>query len=393
MALAEARSIGADVAFIRPRHVVNEALFDLDSDEVRIIQPNLLRRSWFASRVVIGELTRELCLRSQRALRTLREEARGELGRHATSPNVPPELRARIKELRTKLSNEELAEADDNREYPYYRRRLILTPVRVFLREAVAQRARDLATEFGIGPNTRIVAVHAREPGYKMGREAQDKGTKRDDSVRNARIEHHFEAMDYLVKRGYTVVRIGDPTMVPVRRPGVVDLATSPRRTPELEVYLLLRSEFLICGESGLLTVSYLTNTPMLTVNATDPMSAYPVRADGIYIMKKVFDRQTGRLLTLTDLLTEDYLSNLRYLERYQYVENSGEEILAGVCEMCEWLGGSRTETPKQAQFRDMATRVGDALKARLGYVRKWGPDQGFLGDGRIASFYAERYM
>ena len=54
------------------------------------------------------------------------------------------------------------------------------------------------------------------------------------------------EAVDDLVQRGYTVIRLGDPSMTPLRHPGVVDLATSPTRTNLLEVYCLLRSDFII---------------------------------------------------------------------------------------------------------------------------------------------------
>ena len=46
--------------------------------------------------------------------------------------------------------------------------------------------------------------------------------------------------------RGYTVVRLGDPSMTPLSHPGVIDLATSPARTNLLEVYCLLRSAFIV---------------------------------------------------------------------------------------------------------------------------------------------------
>src|ERR1700730_541823 len=83
--------------------------------------------------------------------------------------------------------------------------------------------------EFDILPDTRLVALHMREPGFKAGREIHERNPSkgRDDSSRNVTFSNYHLAIDYLRERGYTVLRIGDLTMTPIRYPGVVDLATS----------------------------------------------------------------------------------------------------------------------------------------------------------------------
>ncbi|MGH9348785.1 MAG: hypothetical protein ACRD26_16125, partial [Vicinamibacterales bacterium] len=49
-ALAQARADGADVFFVRPDLIVNPALFDLESDEVREVHPSRAMRTWLESR-------------------------------------------------------------------------------------------------------------------------------------------------------------------------------------------------------------------------------------------------------------------------------------------------------------------------------------------------------
>ena len=83
----------------------------------------------------------------------------------------------------------------------------------------------------------------------------------------------------------------------------------------------------------GPLVVSYLTNTPNLTLNA--PIRSARFRsARRRYVLKRVYDRQARRWLTQAEMLGDEHLSNLRNRERYAYWDNTPERILASVQEM-----------------------------------------------------------
>ena len=60
---------------------------------------------------------------------------------------------------------------------------------------------------------------------------------------------------------------------------------------------------------------------------------------------------------------------------------------------MVEWLNGHRDESAAQQEFRTLATDKATALRYSTGYIRKWGVDNGFLGDGRLGRAYAEAYL
>ena len=85
------------------------------------------------------------------------------------------------------------------------------------------------------------VCVHARESGYhkESGIDSQ--------SHRNADILSFVPAMRFLVDRGFTVVRMGDPTMHPLPpMEGVIDYCHHPARDPWLDIYLVASAQFFV---------------------------------------------------------------------------------------------------------------------------------------------------
>ncbi len=388
MSLAHARQEGADAYFVRPSTSLGTGLFELESPQVRVLRPprvvQKLFRTWLSWR------------RFRDRVRGWRDGAREqverefvrEANRYVADLGMPRQVRDSLRGVRGRLRSSLEQVARDRRLLPpYYERHLLREPVPVQLHRAVSEEAARQARACGIAPDARLVCIHAREQGYKRGDEIQDTKpeTGRDDQTRNARIESYLQAVDYLVQRGYTVIRLGDPSMTPVHHPGVVDLATSPVRTNLLEVYCLLRSDLIIAGESAYVNMVCLTNTPILLVNVTEPISAYPIRAPGLFLPKTVVDRRDGRRLTNLDLLSLEYHRRLRDTRRYLYVDNVPEEILEATREMAEWLAGTWTECQTQRSYHEAIMSAAAQLRRHSAYVRKWGLHEGFLGDGRIA--------
>ena len=388
MALASAREEGADVYFVRPHTSLGPGLFELESPDVRVLRPAPVLHELFRACIswqTLRERMDDWCgeMRQQVEREFVRESSR-----YVSDPGMPPQVRKRLRGVRGRLrASLEDATRGKRRQPPYCKRRLLREPVPVRLKPAAREEAARQAHAHGIAPDAKLVCMHAREAGYKRGGEIHEikPAAGRDDAVRNARIESYLEAVNELVGRGYTVIRLGDPSMTPVTHPGVVDLATSPARTNLLEVSCLLRSDFIIAGESAFGTLVYLTNTPMLLVNATEPIAAYPIRAPGLFLPKTVMDKRDGRRLTSFDLLGLDYHRQFRDTRRYEYVDNSPEEIRDAMREMLQWVRGNWTESPGQHSYHEAIMSAAAQLWRRSMYVRKWGLHEGFLGDGRIA--------
>ena len=386
MAIEEAQRIGADVAFLRPRRVVGEALFQLEPAGVRVLQPNAVASLPYRLRWFVAHAGPEVERVADHAVTELKRASRYELRPHIDNVSLPETFRQQLRNFNARWLDLPKRVISDVPEPRYFSRRAFNRRIPVSLPPALDQLARQQAAEYGIPADARIVTLHVREAGYKRGQEMEDvKPGVREDAVRNAHIEHYFAAIEHLVGLGYTVVRLGDASMTPLAMPGVVDLALSPTRTNLLDVYCLLHSVFMIGCESGPSSLTYLTNTPCLWVNGTDPVTSYPIRADAMYLLKRVRDRRTRRFLTLEDRLQHDYIEHFRHTQRNEYFDNTPDEILAAAKEM-EALVHERTPlTAQQSAFRERVTAAGVHFADRLAYVRKWGPDEGFLGDGRMA--------
>ncbi len=82
--------------------------------------------------------------------------------------------------------------------------------IRLRLPPRLEQQAAKEAARLGIGPGRPIVTVHARESGYRASAGLRQRQW---DEWRNANVASYFKAFRALVERGYTVVRLGDPTM------------------------------------------------------------------------------------------------------------------------------------------------------------------------------------
>jgi putative glycosyltransferase (TIGR04372 family) len=388
MSLAHARQEGTDVYFVRPSTSLGTGLFELESPQVRVLRPPRVVRELFRTCISWRRLRDRIDGWRDEVREQVEREFVREATRYVANPGMPQQIRESLRGARRRLrASLEQAARDRRLGPPYYERRLLREPVPVRLHPAASEEAARQARAYGIAPDARLVCIHAREGGYKRGNEIQDTKPEvgRDDHTRNARVESYLQAVDYLVQRGYTVIRLGDPSMTPVHHPGVVDLATSPARTNLLEVYCLLRSDLIVAGESAYVNLICLTNTPILLVNVTEPISAYPIRAPGLFLPKTVVDKRTGQRLTSLDLLGLDYHHRLRDTRRYLYVDNSPEEILEATREMLEWLGGTWTECQAQHSYHDAIMSASARLRRSSSYVRKWGLHEGFLGDGRIA--------
>jgi putative glycosyltransferase (TIGR04372 family) len=267
-----------------------------------------------------------------------------------------------------------------------------IVPVR--LPPDLTEAAGDRAREVGITKSTRLVTLHVREAGFRpsLGLAERDK-----DLARDAEISSYLKAIDFLVNRGYTVVRVGDTTMKPFTRPGVIDLATHRSRTDLLELWCIMCSDFYIGCDSGAMIAPLITGTPRLLVNAKDPVLAYPSRENELYILKRVLDTVTGRMLSLREMLTNEFLAGKNDFERYHYYDNSAEEICEAVCEMLNVLSTVPAPSTSQLEYRRLVHMViWNTIRANQTAgvdCESWVPDAEYLGHGWVARFFADSYL
>jgi putative glycosyltransferase (TIGR04372 family) len=248
-------------------------------------------------------------------------------------------------------------------------------------REAVAR-----AAELGLGPADRLITVHVRESGYRSAAGLRQRPL---DLLRNARVDTYFDAFSALAARGYKVIRLGDPTMTPVAQAGVVDLATSDRRTEWLETWCILRSEFLIGCDSGPSWLAFLLGVPVLTVNALHFRDI--LRPKDRIICKRARERATGRTLAIADMLTDTYLRRGLDTDVYEHLDNDPSDIADAAIDMIDVAGGREEPSAAQHRFNQRLAALGRELP------HDWSGLEGvaFVREprGTLSRRFAERYL
>ncbi len=398
--LTLARAAKASVFYVREATAINTAVFRVQSEDVRVLP----QAGWRAAGLrALWAVTAPFRLGSP-WLWAKRLAARALLGsfhdRLERSPRVPRAIRqfvARPRPFYDRLRRANAAYSERSAsawKHTYmqhvYRPRRVRDvedePLRLSLPPDHEREAAARALALGIRPTDRVVTVHVRETGYRSSAGLRQRDW---DVLRNARIETYFEAFDALVERGYAVVRLGDPTMTPVDRPGVVDLATSPQRTEWLEAWCVLRSEFLIGCDSGPSWLAVLAGVPVLTANAIHFRDM--VRPTDRVVCKLARDRSTGEVLSLLEMLTERYLRTGLDMAKYEHLDNTPKDLAQAVLDMIDVVRGDERLSLPQRRFNRALVVLGRESP------RDWGSLEGIgcirRPRGALSRRFVKKYL
>jgi hypothetical protein len=336
--LARARARAAAACFVPPPGDAGALVSLAASRDVPVVEAG----GWLRARWALADGARRARTRWRTAVASGLQEAYRELRRQAGNERLPAEFRRRLRASAHRAYDRSVASTLAAAPFP---RRLLREPSAFTLPSAALDAARAQAATLGFEAGPPTVTLEAG---------------LRPDLVAAIRRS--------LGGRGYRVIELHAPSL-------------------PLTLFLLCASRFVICTSREVQQLSYLTNTPALAVNATDVFAAYPVRADGLVLLRTPIDLETGQVMPLASLLREGYAGNERQVG---FREHAMGELTAAVEEMLAGVDHGWQESPSQARFREQAVAAGIALAPLVPSVAEWGPEDGFLGDGRLARVQAD---
>ena len=206
--------------------------------------------------------------------------------------------------------------------------------------------------EIGIGKEDSFVCVHVRDNMYR-----NDQGRR---EFRNSDISNYKEAILYLLKKNYWVIRIGQLSnkRLEIDHPKFIDYPFSQFKDYCLDLYLIKNCKFLICSQSGMHALASLFNKPILLTNAvrlfpTDSSANNFSRT----ISKKPFWKKNKKLIPLENYLKLKYVHHhINFIDsEIDFEENSSSEILDATKEFLEPIEKKLDfkSKPNQIYFRD----------------------------------------
>jgi putative glycosyltransferase (TIGR04372 family) len=239
--------------------------------------------------------------------------------------------------------------------------------------EALGQK---MAVDLGLSVDCRYVCLHVRETGFYGPKEGIGK------TVRNGTVANFIPAIKFLVKNGYKVVRLGDPTMTPLPDvAGLIDYPFSTQKSHLMDIWLIKHCEFYIGHNSGPMDVVYLFHKPILIPNVAEFIMGNPARVGDLCILKHVFSKKEQRYLSVRELV-ELYLMNdtkCFHDPDLEFVENTPDELLDLVR---EYLTDNLL-----ARGKDSRSRLQKAV-----LERRWNLDKSFIQDPTISNVNKSRF-
>ena len=233
--------------------------------------------------------------------------------------------------------------------------------------------------ELGVPENAWFVCLHVRESGYW-----DDQQT--DGQYRNANITNYHLAIKAITDRGGWVVRMGDSTMTKLPAiEKVIDYPFTKYKNHLMDLYLIGQCEFYIGMQSGIFDVVTLFKRPMLLVNMTGWLFAYPPKRGDIGILKHMYCKEKNRYLSIEERLNASWhaTSHQIPINKYNLKENSPEEICAVVEEYFD-TSGMENKSDIQSMFDAMRIARGKSI---IENVENFGKGEIGAGAGyRLAS-------
>ncbi len=164
------------------------------------------------------------------------------------------------------------------------------------------QRARTIMEPFGLPRDATFVCVHVRDVAFHAPVTRADGN----NTIRSADVMTYVPAIEYLVRQGFWVVRLGEAGVKPLPpMDRVIDYARSPAKSAFLDVLLIAECEFFVGSSSGLSHLATIFNKFMLMAN-TLPLESVGWGSRTFWLPKLIYSRREQRYLTYPELLASD---------------------------------------------------------------------------------------
>lgn len=222
------------------------------------------------------------------------------------------------------------------------------------LKDSDRERGLDIFEKLSIPTDAWFIAIHVREGDTRLTR-----------SNSNAKIETYLKAIQTITDRGGWVIRMGHPAMTPLpKMERVVDYANSEFKSDWMDVFLWASCRFFVGTSSGPLTVPPTFGRPILYTNCP-AIGINPYLPKSLMLPKLYYSNTENRFFSFREMLESSMgwtVSSVFEGIDCIIVENTAEEIEAGVIEMLEM---EETNEPLvlsglQNQFNQLRNDYGD---------------------------------
>lgn len=222
----------------------------------------------------------------------------------------------------------------------------------------------DILSKLGMPKNAWFVTFHARDHAYykRVSSPFMNDFETNNYKYRIVDVNSYYLALKEIVERGGWCIRLGDKSVAPLDEKllslgQVIDYATSPYQSDEMDIFLLGENRFLLGCNSGPAFVPTNFGKPVVQVQVAPAVGLIPSSQD-IVIIRRYYSDKEKRLLNIHEMLSSP-LKDIMYDPGFEalqvkVLDNSQEEIKEAVVEMMDRLDNKieYTEQDKLNQIK-----------------------------------------
>jgi len=232
----------------------------------------------------------------------------------------------------------------------------IINKHRIELKDNIKKNCEKTLHEIGVKRNDKIICIHVRDGSYtKDPHRAEGYSGARFRDIRNSSINNYKKSINYLLKKNFWVIRMGHKVdnKVNIKHPKFIDYPFSTIKNDSMDLYLIKRSSFVICTQSGLLSIALLYNKPILQTNAIRIFQSRSENKLSRTLFKIPFWKKNNKKIYLKEYINMPYFYHHCFFldNKIGYKENSSDEIYQGTKEILRLIKNKKKTTNLQKKF------------------------------------------
>ena len=226
------------------------------------------------------------------------------------------------------------------------------------------ERGRKILRDIGIPEGEPYVCFFARDKKYLQVALKNEDNSYHD--YRDCSIETKIPGVELLAEKGVWSLRMGAVVEKPIKCKSsrVIDYASTSWRSDFADIFLLSHCKFVFGGNSGLPSVAWNFNVPVIVANYA-PLFLRTVRKGDLFMPKKYWSSREKRFLHFREVIAmgaDEWATTDKYREhQIELIENTAEEMTAIALEMNARLDGTWIPHPDdemlQEKFRALWTK------------------------------------
>lgn len=204
-------------------------------------------------------------------------------------------------------------------------------------------RVKKWMQSLGLAGNEEFVCLLVRDSAY-LSQKFQ--GDWSYHNFRDTKIKSYEDSIQYLLKCGYVVFRMGQAAneAVSIKHPHLIDYPFLENKEDLYDIWLMANCKFAISGGIGLDSICDIYDVPVAYVNYI-PFSNMNSWSNCITVPKKLRFKSSQKFLNLKQILKHNYQHSQDYKEAdVEIVDLTSNEILDVVIELNERLLGTWNE-------------------------------------------------